>query len=471
MTDEEPEPFRMPADPDAEEPATPDDDQPEGDVADEGPRARAESIADLINEAARTAAEQDQAEERGNVPQDRSADVWGEPAEAAPAHGTDAVWQQAEDDAASNVWDLDEDDDMWGSAGAPIHEQPPTDEPTAPPTARTPGADAEGQPDEHDQHDEHDEEPETFTFPAGPDTTAPAALPDHTADEDEEPEAFTFAVTEDQPLGSAQPPGPASGTAAEADQVQEWTVPGADDDEEADVSDEVWTFSVATDQETPLADSASPRDDAGWHDLEAEQEPAWEVSDLTPRAGGPGEEPEAFTAAIQAHEDDEDDDAPWTSPALPDVKHDAPSDHVATAEVQDALGDLLGNGEQDAPAAATPAAATPAAPTPAAATPTPDDVAGDAGLDDFDHLDDLDDLDHLDDMAAAAVPTVGHADPTHPTGEDASTDEEDDVEEVEEEAAEVDQPLDAPTAARQVMAPGAVTFSSSGKKKKRGLFG
>ncbi len=77
-------------------------------------------------------------------------------------------------------------------------------------------------------------------------------------------------------------------------------------------------------------------------------------------------------------------------------------------------------------------------------------------------------LDALDDLSAPTGLAATDTDPTAATDDGGG---DDDAEDDEGDAPEDGTPLDAATAARQVMDPGSVTFSSGGKKKRRGLFG
>ena len=509
MTDGEPEPFRMSTGP--TEPTDADGDRAEPEATDDTAAQDAgsdpdvvvggvESIDDLIDEATRTAADQAERQASGEAAEDRSADVWGD---GGTDGDVDAVWAAAQDSSSGQeVWGApDADGDVWSDDGlqwSPASDAASTGRPEDPaqrPTGRPAAAEgmddgetADDEPgtftfavdddDEVDTDSSHGggtgdarppEEPEPFRFEAGPATNAPAQVPDHVADADaEEPEAFTFGVDED--------------TAQDDDRtdrrdVEEWTVPSADAaDGDEEPADDVWTSDVTTETrqddgtEAPLAESATPRDEAGWRDLDAEQEPDWSVPDLPLRRRDDAEEePGAFTA----HVEDTDDDAPWSSgtveeeqPAGHDpVAADLPAD-VVTAEVHDALGDLLGNGDDDhdehhaaggggAPITA-PVPAQDSTPVPTQDT-TPVPADDDADLDHFDELADLD-LDQFDDLEATAD------EPPAEPADEARADED-----TGEEAAD-DDTLDAPTAARQVMEPGSVTFSSGGRKR-RGLFG
>lgn len=555
MTDGEPEPFRMPTEPDANEPegtepdATELGEEPAATPEEGSPTERAENIADLIDEASRTAAEQTARKEAGEVPEDRSADVWGDDGVTAEGDAdtdtdadADAVWAAAEGASSGHVvWsEADAEGDVWADTTdtrtPPLSADPAREAAAARPAAADDEDSAPGE-DEPDTFsfaigDDRDddgggaddrgaapvvppaeaEEPDPFHFDAGPDTSAPMPVDDQPDDDVDEPEAFSFAVDEGSPQDQAPDASstPTASTDSSAERTDtggttEWTVPSsgpADEDEEPET--DVWTSDVTTETEQhestedvedaggTMAESARPREVAGWRDLEAEKEPEWSVPDLPVRRHqdqDDEEEPAGFAAAVDDTDDDApwtsgpavetvdeddhdavDEDAPWTSgpaaadePQEPEDPHrvddeavDLPAD-VVTAQVHDALGDLLGNEREDA-APVTPATAGPPAAAPPTATSASDATASD-GLDQFDELDDLD-LDQFDDLDAADEPVAEESDDAEP--DDAAAEHEDDDRDQE--------TLDAPTAARQVMDPGSVTFSSGGKKK-RGLFG
>lgn len=433
MTDGEPEPFRMSTDPDAEPDAEPDaapDAGADAGAVPHGGIAGGESIADLINEAARTAEAQAAAEadiDPAAQAEELSASIWGDAGGGgrSGAADTSALWDTDRATESARVWA--DDDEVWTEAAVP-----PEDLTTGPdPVVEEPAVE---EPVIHVTDDEEEEEPEPFSFAAGPATTAPAPQPEHEVAADE-PETFTFALDGtvghggDAPAAVA-PQDPAATTSA---QPGSWTVPGAgaaDDVGDAhgdDDDDEVWIFYVPetdtplADTDAPLAEAARPRSDTGWNDRAAAQEPRWSVPDLPLRgAGGDDDEPEGFVAAIGG-------------------------DRTPAPEAFDA-------GESE-PAMTGPTVAEPPVKTATAA----DEAPGLDSLDMFDDLDDqLDDLDQLDqldqlDDQLEELEELATASPEDP----------------EEDAATTDGPLDAATAARQVMQPGAVTFSSGGVKKRR----
>lgn len=539
MTDDEPEPFTMPADPGAAADA-PDDDAAEAeeeaattDAADEpgGLPGGLESIADLIDEAARTAAAQAESEQATDA-HDDGADLWGD----GPAGSSDAssVWDAAE--AASSgrgVWQAtDAQGDVWAdhaprrpsaSADPTRSSQDPT-VPTGTPAAaedmvNAPSADDE--PDTFifsvgdDRSDDplpeeptrppavaDEEEPEPFSFASGPATSAPMPLPSRVEDDEEEPETFTFAVADDAPADDADEDVVVDVTtdAAPAPEptIVDWAVatPTAADDDGEHPDDDPWTFDVMADasdsttidEDAPLAEAAQPRPDGGWRDLEAEAEPGWSVPDLPPRTyDDEDDEPDRFsisvgdddpddvaTFAVADDEDDDDagpvtftiaddqdddqDDEPVTFSVADEQVDDDPGDEapdappavemppadVVTAQVHDALGDLLGHTADEPASFDSPASTSFDTPAPAASPP---ESAG--GGDDLDAWDDVADLD-LDQFDELATDTE---EPDVPAGNDEDDDE-----------------LDAPSAAREVMEPGSVSFSSKGRKK-RGFFG
>lgn len=431
MTDDEPEPFVMPTEP-SDDPGPALGPEPEAE-----PVAEAESPGEALE--ALVAAAQEAVEEAAasDDPDHTSAAMWGDADDEVPTDPAD-VWSDAAAASAENVWDLDGDEDsVWnefGTGPAPIAAEP------EPPPARP--AAAEGM--DHVDHDE--EEPEAFAFPLGADddrSAPPTPAVPTAADEDDEPEAFTFAVTDapvpahdatDEPVHDDEPaadePADAEPLAHtepadhDVDEPGAWTPVAAGtaaDEEEDDEDDDVWISSVAHDDSAPLAEAARPRDDTGWRDLEAAQEPSWSVPDLP----------------LRPVDDDEDEPAAFSM-------------SVDTAGDADALGALLDDAE------ASTATATPDTDAPAASGGYAPGALADL------------DLDHLDDMVAAV-----EAAPAAAADDGAGADEEhaeDDGTADGDDAVADDAPLDAPTAARQVLEPGQVAFSSS-RKKRRGLFG
>lgn len=336
MTDGEPEPFRMTTGPDAADTpadAADDVDDAPADDVDAPLPGGAESIADLIDEASRTAAEQAVQEATGTAPVDRSGDVWGSADIDDDDEDLDALWSAAADrHRGSRVFDavLGPDDD-WGSA------------PRMPPAAADPtigvggGSGAEPEPEVFklsvdDSADEgpdpvaadvpprvdgpdDEDDPEVFRFAAGPATTAPAAVPDHVPEAGrDEPDVFAFAFDDIPADAGEEPPddeartGPGDGDPQEP--IMRNDDPADDDAAEPTTQEEpVSQESEAGDDERdPWAVPSGSQDDAGelWATSTERVEPVW---DAAPDDDAP------WSSTDDDDDDDAafDDEAPWSS--------------------------------------------------------------------------------------------------------------------------------------------------------------
>ena len=409
MSDGEPEPFVMSTDPDDPDgstdeagPATPDDtDDPEP-----GAALPVESIADLIDEASRTAAEQAVQAAIGEAPEDRSAEVWG-PAD----DDTEAVWDAAAEHHSGNrvFDDVLGTDDAWSSSGdrqvspaadptvdladgagdeddePEVYTFPVADEPSvvaaddlaaAMVAPDSPGASDEVDGDQvsadagEDAQESDDlavldevieadedtwadqawsdrveqadaaadeptvETPEPFLFAAGPDTNAPADVPDHTATNDErEPDAFSFAF--DAPDAPDEEPAMEPTTPADPDPTHDAAV----GDGAGDATVDPWA--AAAEVSSPDSDEPAEDADTMWsRGTEESADTVW-IDPAIDDAGAVWEDEGSAAAddVVWAAGDDDAGDEPMASADQDDPGTDAVSDDAWIFDVGDDEGD------------------------------------------------------------------------------------------------------------------------------------